>query len=113
MVECLYFYFLNYTQSPKAEAGIATLKCTVLSLNNELVKSANAFQEQICTFITIYAPVIYTAPCIGIGIGKCDLGPTDVKSSRAHPPSYCTRPHQNHYAQGRINHRCINSYISW
>ncbi len=34
--------------------------------------------------------------------------------SRAQPPPICPRngccPHQKNYAQGRINHRCINSY---
>ncbi len=35
--------------------------------------------------------------------------------SRAQPPPSFPRngcwPHQKHYARGRINHRCINSYI--
>ncbi len=35
--------------------------------------------------------------------------------SRAQPPPTCPGngccPHQKHYARGRINHRCINSYF--
>ncbi len=37
-----------------------------------------------------------------------------VSISRAQPPPTCPRngccPHQKHYARGRSNHRCINSY---
>ncbi len=43
--------------------------------------------------------------------GECHLGPQKVEISRAQPPPTCPTngccPHQKHYAQGRINHRCI------
>ncbi len=42
-------------------------------------------------------------------------GPKKVSISRAQPPFTCLRnwccPHQKHYAQGHINHRCMNSYF--
>jgi hypothetical protein len=85
---------------------------------------------------TTYAPMIYTALCImfwtwasgrgltleissfqgpkwhsPIGSGT---GPKKVLISRTQPSPICPRnglcPHQKHYARGRINQRCINSY---
>ncbi len=42
------------------------------------------------------------------------IGRKKESISRAQPPPSCPRngccPHQKNYAQGRINHRCINSY---
>jgi hypothetical protein len=41
-------------------------------------------------------------------------GPKKLSISRAQPPPTCLSygccPHEKHYARGRINHRCINSY---
>jgi hypothetical protein len=46
-----------------------------------------------------YSPLIFTVPCVMLLI------------SRAQPPSSCSSngccPHHKHYAQGRINQRCI------
>ena len=51
-----------------------------------------------------------TARCHFTGLKK-------VSISRAQSPPTCPRngccPHQKHYAQGRINHRCINSYCNF
>jgi hypothetical protein len=45
---------------------------------------------------------------------KNRVGPK-ISISRAQPPPTCPRngccPHQKHYAPGRINHRCINTYL--
>ncbi len=68
--------------------------------------------------ITIYAPMIYTAPCVMLGpvnrietIDECHLGPKNSRYPGPNPlptcPSNGCCTHQNHYARGRINYRCM------
>ncbi len=74
--------------------------------------------------LAIYSPMIYTAPCImsflgpkwHLSIGSMPFHRAQkISISRAHPPPTCPRngccPHQKHYAQGRINHRCIGGFM--
>ncbi len=96
--------------------------------------------------VAIYAPIIYTAPCVmflmradplgrrasgrGLGpgimsfwalwngiepIGECHLGPKKLSIYWAQPPPTCpsngSARIENHYVQGRINHRCIGSFM--
>ncbi len=104
----------------------------------------NVWGKIIC-ILAIYAPLIYTAPCVmllmraasitrasgrGLGPGNWEFsgpvkwhrtdwrvpfGAKKVEISRAQPPPTCPSngccPHQNHYAQGRINYRCIVGFM--
>ncbi len=96
--------------------------------------------------LTIYAPMIYTAPCVmflmraadqgqeGWGLvpgnqenfgpckmassrhaGECHFGPKKFEIFRAQPPPTCLSNGSahiiHHYVQGRINHRCIGTFM--
>jgi hypothetical protein len=82
---------------------------------------------------TTYAPMIDTAQCVmllmradtlrgevvgGLAleissfVGPCEMARADrrVPLGAQKPPHHFICTHQKHYARGRINHRCINSY---
>jgi hypothetical protein len=80
--------------------------------------------------ITIYAPMIYMAPCVmflmradtlhgQVGGGwalemQSFFGPCEMASSRqtsAHPLPLAHVMYQKPYAQGRINHRCTGGFM--